>query len=143
MKAFCALLRFLRVVFLFFPILSTAGPVRTFTSSDGKPLEAELVSLSGQQIVVRRVSDSKFFAIAVNRLSVEDKAFIQQWAAGGLPDAAGWRKVRIHLPYSCDNAFPTGMYSALERVEPNVLEGRLAEGMWLELNIDRKAGFGF
>lgn len=65
------------------------APVRTWTSSDGRTLEAELVRVDGDRVVVKRSSDGREFTLRFGMLSADDQAFVQ--AAGGdepLPRAA-------------------------------------------------------
>lgn len=58
---------------------------RTWTSSDGKKLEAEFVSAEGGQVKLKR-ADGQVFALGLERLSAEDQAWVKtqpKAAAGG------------------------------------------------------------
>ncbi len=58
----------------------TAGDppvVRTWTSSDGKQLEAVFVSKTDQAVVVKRKVDGKQLTLPLDRLSPEDMAYVQ------------------------------------------------------------------
>lgn len=50
---------------------------RTWTSSEGEPLEAEFVSASETSVRLKRDSDGKIFELPLERLSVPDQEFIK------------------------------------------------------------------
>ncbi len=58
-----------------------AQEVRTFTSSDGKELEALILDASDKDVTLKRVSDDKEFVIPLERLSEEDRTFMAEWLA--------------------------------------------------------------
>lgn len=62
---------------------ANAAPVRrTLTSSDGRKLEALLLSRTETSVKVRRLSDSTEFVIPLDKLSAADRDFIRQ---SGIP----------------------------------------------------------
>lgn len=62
---------------------ASAAPVRrTLTSSDGRKLEALLLSRTETSVKVRRLSDSTEFVIPLDKLSAADRDFIRQ---SGIP----------------------------------------------------------
>ena len=54
---------------------------RTWTSSDGKSLEAEYVSATGTEVTLKRDSDGKTFSIPLAKLSESDQEFVKAQAA--------------------------------------------------------------
>ncbi len=59
---------------------------RTWTSADGRTLEADFLSVSGEQVTLRRASDRKTFTLKLATLSEADQSFVaEQAAAPGLP----------------------------------------------------------
>ena len=65
-----------------------AGESRTWTATDGRKLEAELISGDDKQVVLRRQSDGRRFTLALDKLSEADR----KWAAEALADLAGPEK---------------------------------------------------
>lgn len=55
---------------------------RTWTSSDGKKLEAEFVSATETHVVLKRRKDGRTFTLALSRLSAADQSYIKEEAAG-------------------------------------------------------------
>ncbi len=53
-----------------------AAESRTWTSTDGRELNAELVRVEGDSVVVRRVSDWRVFTIPLESLSEADQAYV-------------------------------------------------------------------
>ena len=51
---------------------------RTWTSSDGKPLEAEFISATETEITLKRDSDGKTFTIPLSKLSDSDQEFAKE-----------------------------------------------------------------
>ena len=54
---------------------------RTWTSSDGKKLEADYVSSTATEVTLKRSSDGRAFTLPLTRLSKADQAFIKEQAA--------------------------------------------------------------
>lgn len=54
--------------------------VRTFTSSDGKTMEAELVSADNVYVTVRLTANRRQVQFPLSRLSAEDQEFVRTWA---------------------------------------------------------------
>lgn len=50
---------------------------RTWTSADGKTLEAEYVSGSEKEVTLRRESDGRRFTLSLEKLSEDDRAFVK------------------------------------------------------------------
>ena len=60
------------------PLVAVDPPVvRTWTSSDGKQLEAAFVSKTDKAVVVKRKADGKQLTLPLDRLSPEDVAWVQ------------------------------------------------------------------
>ena len=61
-------------------VLGVCGSVqaRTWTSSDGKKLEAEFVSVTETEVSLKRDSDGKLFTLPLERLSELDQEFIEE-----------------------------------------------------------------
>ncbi|MCW1886564.1 hypothetical protein OKA04_17635 [Luteolibacter flavescens] len=60
---------------------ASAQEKRTFTSSDGKTLEADLVSATDKQATLKRTSDGKEFVLPLDRLSEDDRKYVAGWLA--------------------------------------------------------------
>ena len=57
---------------------------RTWTSSDGRSLEAEFVAKSGNTVTLKRANDGKSFTLPLDKLSDAD----QEWIKGGAASTA-------------------------------------------------------
>ncbi len=55
----------------------SAEEVRTWTSADGKTLEAEFVKGTETEVTIRRESDGRQFTLALEKISEEDRAFVK------------------------------------------------------------------
>ncbi|HEY8932555.1 MAG TPA: hypothetical protein VIM44_04495 [Rariglobus sp.] len=53
---------------------------RTFTDQFGRTITAELISVDGDQVRIRR-DDGQIFTLAASKLTEDDQKFIQNWAA--------------------------------------------------------------
>ena len=62
-------------------LLVSSLEARTWTSSDGKPLEAEYISSTENEVSLKRDSDGKTFTLPLVRLSEEDQQFIKEQEA--------------------------------------------------------------
>ncbi len=51
----------------------------TFTSTDGRTLEAEIIEASDATVTIRRSSDGRRFTLNIDRLIPKDAVFIQAW----------------------------------------------------------------
>ncbi len=63
-------------------ILLTGVPhvgARTFTSTDGVTIEAEVLSITGDNVVIKRV-DSKIFNIPIAKFCEEDRKYFDEWS---------------------------------------------------------------
>ncbi|MCB1232065.1 MAG: hypothetical protein KDN19_17485, partial [Verrucomicrobiae bacterium] len=74
MKAIRRLLVILVTLNLFDASNATA---RTFTSSDGRTLEAEIATVQGDDVVLK--VGIKAYTVPISRLSEADQKFIQEW----------------------------------------------------------------
>ncbi len=72
------LLRLLAGVFLFSATLH--AEFRTFTDQFGRTVTAEIVSVEGDQVRIRR-EDGQIFALSSSKLTEADQQFITNWAA--------------------------------------------------------------
>ncbi|MCB1088505.1 MAG: hypothetical protein KDM63_15820, partial [Verrucomicrobiae bacterium] len=63
---------------LLFSVLPSEA--RTFTSVDGRTIEADLVDVAGETAKIKR-SDGTEFALPVSSLSPSDREFIEKWEA--------------------------------------------------------------
>lgn len=70
-----------------FGLAQTSETIRTWTSSDGKVLQAFFVGLQGDQVEIRLVNGA-LFKVSLARLSAEDQKFAQDQAASQSPAAA-------------------------------------------------------
>ena len=79
------------VVLLFALCLSSAvsAAPRSWTSSDGKSFQGDLVEASEKEVKIKRATDFQIFKLPVERLSAEDQEFVrgvvrEQWRDAGL-----------------------------------------------------------
>jgi len=64
---------------LLFTAVLHAEP-RTFTDAFGRTITAEIISVDGDQVRIRR-EDGQLFTLKPSQLTEEDQQFIQQWSA--------------------------------------------------------------
>ena len=69
-------MKFLSNLFLFL-LFTSPLMARTWTSSDGKPLEAEFLSATETDVTLKRDSDNKTFTIPLTKLSEDDQEFVK------------------------------------------------------------------
>ena len=67
-------------IFLLGSVLSELLATYTFTSMDGRTLEAELIAASESTVTIRRSFDNRTFTLELANLIPEDAAFVQAWA---------------------------------------------------------------
>jgi hypothetical protein len=60
---------------------STVGWGREFTDTQGRKLEADIVSLDGSQVTLKRTADGKQFTVPATTFSAADQDFIRAYAA--------------------------------------------------------------
>ena len=60
-------------------LLARLNATHTFTSIDGRAVEADVVALSDSIVTIRRSSDGRMFELDLNRLIPADVAFIEEW----------------------------------------------------------------
>ena len=76
--------RFLRGVLITWTLGMAASfaQARTWTSSEGRELEADFVSATETHVTLKRAKDGKSFTLPLARLSEEDQAYVEEQAAG-------------------------------------------------------------
>ena len=84
MRIFARLLPALALALAF---LTPSLQARTWTSSDGKKLEADLISATKTHVTLKRSRDGKTFTLPLTRLSAEDRAFVENSAGEPAPSA--------------------------------------------------------
>ena len=62
-----------------------AGEVRTWTSTDGRTLEAEFITANERNVTLRRKLDRKRFTLSLDKISESDR----KWVAETLEDLDG------------------------------------------------------
>ena len=77
--------------------LSFAEEKRTFTSGDGKKLEAEVVSATKKDAKLKRASDGKEFVIPLDRLSEDDRKFIATYLAKEKVNLRAAREIEVSV----------------------------------------------
>jgi predicted outer membrane lipoprotein len=60
---------------------STVGLAREFTDAQGRKLEADIVSLDGAQVTLKRAADGRHFTVPATTFSAADQDFIRAFAA--------------------------------------------------------------
>lgn len=111
--------------------------LHTFTSADGKTLEAEVVDFRDAKVVIRRLTDGQTFELPANRLSPPDVEFMRGWLKAREASAhpAGWTRLRIHLPRFADKVEAPGIPEAFQRADLTQWEAELPKGAWVLVKI--------
>jgi hypothetical protein len=65
-------------------VLAGSAPARTFTNTEGKTIEAEVVRATDKQVMLR-LENHRSVTIDLATLSAEDQAYIQEWQANRIP----------------------------------------------------------
>ncbi|PHR97268.1 MAG: hypothetical protein COA78_27840 [Blastopirellula sp.] len=73
----------------------TADPVRTFTDTEGRQIEAEVVEVTGDKVVLRM--KGKNFTLPMSMLSLGDQEYLRQWNS----------KVPVSLPSGTKTSPPS------------------------------------
>lgn len=60
-------------------LLHSPAGARSWTSTDGRKIEADLVSATGTEVVLKLDGTGKEYTVALDRLSPEDNAFVEKW----------------------------------------------------------------
>lgn len=68
----------LTLTFLFSLLLSGLTQARTFSNSDGKSIEAELISVEGE-LAVMKLTNSRTIKVAIKKFSTADQNYINTW----------------------------------------------------------------
>lgn len=67
---------------------ATGSIAREFTDAKGRKIQAEIVSVKGEEVTIRR-DDGKDYTLAINVFSPADQAVIRAWKPGAtMPEAA-------------------------------------------------------
>ena len=61
-------------------ILLKLNAAYTFTSTDGRTLEAEIITASDSSVTIQRSSDGRRFELDINRLIPDDAVYIRKWS---------------------------------------------------------------
>lgn len=61
--------------------LSSLLYAREFTDTQGRKLDADILSVAGDQVTLKRKSDMRTFTVASTTFSEDDQKFIEEWAA--------------------------------------------------------------
>jgi hypothetical protein len=111
---------------------ASIAKARTFTSSDGRKLEAELVSVEGEVIILKRSQDGQLFRLPIGKLSAEDQAFVRQNASTSKvsPPVAP-----AASPGTAENRLPQVWIAS----KP-VTNWQIAGAAWLHLRLPRARG---
>lgn len=72
---------------------------REWTSTDGKKLQADFVSLSGDQVVLR-LGDGRTVPVSLTRLSASDQAFVKEQPVGEKPANATGAVKKVEGPFA-------------------------------------------
>lgn len=65
-------------------LASAVGNAREFTDAQGRKLEAEIVTLEGNQVTLKRAADGKQFTVPATMFSEADQVFIREYAANNI-----------------------------------------------------------
>ena len=57
---------------------------RELTDKGGRVIDAEIISVQGDQVNIRR-TDGQKFSIRIDSLSLEDQTFVRSWRPEGSP----------------------------------------------------------
>ncbi|MEM0896300.1 MAG: dienelactone hydrolase family protein [Verrucomicrobiota bacterium] len=75
------------ILLLVLTAVSLHANSRTWTSADGKTLEAEFVSATESEVTIRRESDGRRFTLKLDKLSEDDRAYVKaRLSEGSRPD---------------------------------------------------------
>ena len=85
--------------------MTVSVQAREWTSSDGRKLQADYVSVAGADVVVKR-ADGQTMKIPLTRLSPADQAWVKDYAGKpAAPETAGtFKKVPLWLFHAADDA---------------------------------------
>ena len=82
--------QFIILLALFFPMLVAHGEERVWTSSDGNKIKGEIVSLEGDQILLKTAKGN--FKFPLSRLSKVDQDYAKGWKEKAVPGTPGGGK---------------------------------------------------
>lgn len=71
--------------------LTTSASARIFTNSDGKTIEADLISIYKDQVTFRRTFDRKIFTLPLSQFSLKDRNYITGQQQAGLLNAKTYK----------------------------------------------------
>lgn len=118
--------------FIFILVSCAHGEIYKFTSTDGKPLEAELLNVSRGVIEIRR-ADGKIFKVPLNRFIAEDHIYVKQWVLAQNDPAKQWKQVIVTTDRTIDEMRAVGVPNAFQRIGEKTWEGWLRVGTWVEI----------
>ncbi len=64
-----------------FLAISSVLHAREFTDAQGRKLDADILSVAGDQVTLKRKSDMRTFTVASTTFSEDDQKFIEEWSA--------------------------------------------------------------
>ncbi len=121
-------------------------PARTFTSLDGRTVDATIVAVAGNKVRIERIADGTQFDLEIASLTVDDQAYILQWMQGDqplVPHPLGYQTVRLHFPTLLDfnnRPFVVGWQCFGRRVDGRTIEFELPPGAFVWLYFLRRSG---
>ncbi|MEZ5430720.1 MAG: hypothetical protein R3F31_05970 [Verrucomicrobiales bacterium] len=107
-----------------------SGYARTFTNQAGKSMEADVVSVSGDNVKLKR-ADGKEYQLPLATLSEADQAFLKGWK----PDVPGDKPDPVPETPTDPDLKPGGLQAGLQRPRggpqghPCVLSGQAVCGL--------------
>ncbi|MDB4354001.1 prolyl oligopeptidase family serine peptidase [Akkermansiaceae bacterium] len=87
----------MKTILLIFALSLLIAPARTWTSTDGKPLEAAFVSATATEVTLKRDKDGRIFTLPLNRLIEADRTFIKEEAKPEEPEPTELEGEYAHL----------------------------------------------
>lgn len=59
--------------------LAADNKYHTFTSADGREMEAKIIRVSGDEVIIERKADGRNFTVGTDMFAQDDQAFIKEW----------------------------------------------------------------
>ncbi|MEM9282459.1 MAG: hypothetical protein AAGA96_11580, partial [Verrucomicrobiota bacterium] len=113
---------------------------RVFTSTDGRSIEATLISSAEGQVTIQRTSDGTTFTLPATSFSLEDQAWIREQESAPMasaPAAGDWGRLVVDLPNPIDYLFVVGLNQSASQYRTGASEYdlRLPEGAWIYVSV--------
>lgn len=94
--------RFTCIAWMLALIPSLKAEYRSFSSSDGVTIEAELVEATKEKVTIRRTDGMVFKDVPLSRFSEADRLYVDQWleeqkAIAATPDITAESKLRLYV----------------------------------------------